>query len=138
MVLHRILSANRESIMRPTRVTNNTVSMIMKVEKKIPSESVFQLKIVSFQESKAILKVLDVRLYKIQLGYESFLMHSSKKLLRFFSAFKHFYIQILRLKTVFIVKIWSHILSLFSKTTVISKPQELCWLAHQVLDKFFN
>lgn len=74
MVLHRILSANRESIMRPTRVTNNTVSMIMKVEKKIPSESVFQLKIVSFQESKAILKVLDVRLYKIQLGYESFLI----------------------------------------------------------------
>ena len=82
MVLHRILSASRESIMLPTSVTNNTISMIMMVEKKILSESVFQLKIVSFQESTAILKVLlDVRLYKIELEYKGFLMHSSKELL---------------------------------------------------------
>lgn len=82
MVLHRILSASRESIMLPTSVTSNTISMIMMVEKKILSESVFQLKIVSFQESTAILKVLlDVRLYKIELEYKGFLMHSFKKLL---------------------------------------------------------
>ena len=62
--------------------------MIMMVGKKILSESVFQLKFVSFQESRAILKVfLDVSLYKIELEYEAFLMHSSKKLSTHFLSF---------------------------------------------------
>lgn len=88
MVLHRILSASRESLMLPTSVTNNTAYMIMMVEKKVLSESVFQLKIVSFQESRAILKVsLDVMLYKIELECEGFLTNSSKKLLIHFLCF---------------------------------------------------
>lgn len=84
MVLHRILSASTESN-ASLQCYKQYSSDDYDGREKILSESLFQLKLVSFHESRRILKVLmNVKLYKIELEYKGFLMQSPKKLLIYF------------------------------------------------------